>query len=138
MELYPAFRSPVPGGRFEAEGRCLARDIRRLDELAVSLGVQPLSAFADSREPDEDFEPPDDFDGDPESYVELACGPWNDWFASSDGLRTAEALLAAIEDDLKRLGSNARAEGAVADLEGPVRCMPLAVARDVEFRLQVR
>lgn len=138
MELYPAFRAPVPGAGFAAEGRSLARDLERLDQLAVSLGLQPLSAFADNREPPDDFEPPADFDGDPDTYVELACGPWQDWFRAADGLRTAEGLLAAIQADPKRMGSMARAEGAVADLEELVRCLRSAAARDVEFRLQVR
>jgi hypothetical protein len=138
MELYPAFQTPVPGPPFAAEGRSLARDIERLDKLAVSLGLQPLSAFADNREPPEDFEPPADFDSDPESYVELACGPWEEWFSATDGLRTAEGLLMAIQANRKRMGSEARAEGAVADLEELVRCLRSAAARGVAFRLQVR
>jgi hypothetical protein len=138
MELYPAFRSRVPGAPFAAEGRSLARDLQRLDRLATALGLRPLSAFADNRQPPDDFEPPDDFDGDPETYVELACGPWDEWFAAADGLRTAEGLLAAIRADPKRMGSAARAEGAVADLEELARRLRQAAARGVEFRLQVR
>jgi hypothetical protein len=34
MELYPAFRVPVPGAEFAVEGCSLARDIERLDRLA--------------------------------------------------------------------------------------------------------
>jgi hypothetical protein len=112
--------------------------LERLDKLALSLGLQPLSAFGDNRQPPDDFEPPDDFDGDPETYVELACGPWYQWFRAEDGLRTSEGLLAAIQAEPKRMGSVARAEGAVADLEELVRCLRAAAARGAEFRLQVR
>jgi hypothetical protein len=136
VELQPVFQPNLPGLVYQAEGKALIDDLEALEEIAREHGVTPLSAFMDPRQPPEDFEPGDDFDGDAETYVDLACGPWTDWFSTRDGLWAVRALLDILQDDstLARLSD---AETVVYDLEELARCLEAAASRQARFRLAV-
>lgn len=134
VELWPVFKPAIPKLVYQAEGKALIDDLEVLEEIAAEHEIPPLSAFMDPRQPPEDFEPDEDFDGDPETYVDQACGPWTDWFAASDGLRTVRGLLDALQDEstCDRLSD---AETVVPDLEELARCLEVAVGRNARFRL---
>jgi hypothetical protein len=136
VELRPVFRPTVRGLVYQAEGKALVDDLEALEEIAAAHGLTPLSAFMDPRQPPEDFEPGEDFDGDPETYVDLACGPWTDWFPARDGLRAVRGLLKVLQDEAAqdRLSD---AETVVFDLEELARCLQVAVSRKARFRLAV-
>lgn len=135
VELRPAFQPALPGLVYRAEGKALIDDLEVLEEIAAEHGLTPLSAFMDPRQPPEDFEPGEDFDGDPETYVDRACGPWADWFPVQDGLRSVRGLLDALRDGstVDRLTD---AEALVYDLEELARCLENAVSRRAKFRLE--
>src|SRR5262245_56573875 len=99
VELRPVFRPPVSGLVNGAEGKTLVDDLEALEEIATGHGLTPLSAFMDPRQPPDDFEPDEDFAGDPETFLDQACGPWTDWFPAAEGLRAVRDLLDAIRDD---------------------------------------
>src|SRR5437879_12209380 len=98
VELRPVFQPALPGLVCQAEGKAVVDDLEALEGLAAERGITPLSAFMDPREPPEDFEPDEDFDGDPDTYVDLACGPWTDWFPAQRGLTAARRLLRAVQE----------------------------------------
>jgi hypothetical protein len=135
VEMRPVFQPALPGLVYQAEGKALVDDLEALEEIAAEHGLTPLSAFMDPRQPPEDFEPGEDFDGDPDTYVDLACGPWTDWFPAGDGLRSVGGLLDALRDGptLDRLSD---AETVVYDLEELARCLESAVSRRARFRLE--
>ena len=136
VELRPVFQPTLGGVVYMAEGKAVVDDLEALEEIAAKRGIKPLSAFMDPRQPPEDFEPGEDFDGDPETYLDLACGPWTDWFPSRDGLRTVRGLLDALQDDAT-LESLSDPETVVQDLEELARCLETAVSRKAKFRFAV-
>jgi hypothetical protein len=135
VELRPVFRPAVPGLVYQAEGKAVIDDLEALEEIASERGLTPLSAFMDPREPPEDFEPDEGFDGDPETYLDQACGPWNDWFPARDGLRAVRGLLEALRDE-ETQDSLSDAETVVHDLQELARCLEAAVSRKTRFRLE--
>ena len=136
VELHPVFRPAISDLVYRAEGKALIHDLEALEAIASGRGATPLSTFMDPREPPDDFEPDEDFDGDPETYLEQACGPWTDWFPASDGLRAVRGLLEAIrEESGRRLLSDP--ETVEFDLEELGRCLESAAHRKGEFRLAV-
>jgi hypothetical protein len=136
VERHPQFQPPIRGLIFQAEGKALIDDLERLEEIAAEYGLTPLSAFMDPREAPEDFEPDEDFDGDPETYLDQACGPWTDWFAAQDGLTAVRGLLKAVQCRSVQ-DSLSDAETVVFDLEELARCLERAVRRKARFRLAV-
>jgi hypothetical protein len=136
VELQPVFQPAVPNRTYQAEGKALIDDLEALEEIAAEHGITPLSAFMDPRQPPEDFEPDEDFDGDPETYLDQACGPWTDWFPAAEGLRAVRSLLDVLQDDATR-DSLSDAETVTHDLEELVRCLEAAVSRKARFRLAV-
>ena len=134
VEMRPVFQPALPGLVYQAEGKAVVDDLEALEGIASEYGVTPLSAFMDTRQPPEDFEPDEDFDGDPETYLDQACGPWSDWFPARDGLRAARGLLAALQDGSTR-DSLSDAETVVQDLQELARCLEVAVSRNAKFRL---
>ena len=136
VELWPVFRPTVPGLVYGAEGKALIDDLEALEEIAAGHGLTPLSAFMDPRQQPDDFEPDEDFDGDPETYLDQACGPWTDWFPAAEGLGAVRGLLDAVRDDETR-DSLSDAETAVHDLEELARCLNVAERRGAHFRLEV-
>ena len=136
VELLPVFQPALSGVVYMAEGKAVVDDLEALEEIAVEHGITPLSAFMDPRQPPEDFEPGADFDGDPETYVDLACGPWTDWFPSRAGLRTVRGLLDALQEDATLEGLS-DPEAVVQDLEELARCLEAAVSRKAKFRFAV-
>lgn len=91
--IVPYFQSPVPGPSTFCTGEALARHLGELDELAIRLGILPLSAFG--------F--PDDLAGET-----LA------WHDPAWGLETVSSLLERLRDEP---GLVKRAAAVIADLE---------------------
>jgi hypothetical protein len=134
VELWPVFQPVIPGLVYHAEGKAVIDDLEALEAIALEHGITALTVFMDPRQPPEDFEPDEDFDGDPETYLDLACGPWTDWFSAADGLRAVVGLLAAVRDgSAQDLLSDA--ETVVHDLEELARCLEVAARREARFRL---
>lgn len=134
VELQPVFQPPLKGVVYQAEGKAVIDDLEALEALAAGRGLSPLSAFMDPRQPADDFEPDEDFDGDPETYVDQACGPWTDWFPAGEGLRAVRGLLAALQDRSAQ-DELSDAETVIDDLEQLARCLEVAEQRGAKFRL---
>jgi hypothetical protein len=134
VELRPVFQPAVPRLVYQAEGKALVDDLEMLEAIAAANGTTPLSAFMDPRQPPDDFEPDEDFDGDPETYVDQACGPWTDWFPAGEGLAAVRGLLDALQDGPTRDGLS-DPETVVNDLEELARCLEAAAGRQAKFRL---
>ena len=134
VELRPVFRPVLSGLVYQAEGKAVVDDLEALEKIASEHGITPLSAFLDPRQPPENFEPDEDFDGDPETYLDQACGPWTDWFPAPDGLRTVRGLLDALQNCSTR-DRLSDAETVIFDLEELERCLKVAVSRPAKFRL---
>jgi hypothetical protein len=134
VELRPVFQPVLRGLVYQAEGKALVDDLEMLEAIAAAHGTTPLSAFMDPRQPPDDFEPDEDFDGDPETYVDQACGPWTDWFPAGEGLAAVRSLLAALQDGPTR-DALSDPETVVNDLEELARCLEAAAGRQVSFRL---
>jgi hypothetical protein len=135
VELRPVFNPSLEKVSYRAEGKTLIDDLEMLDEFCAKKNLPPLSSFMDQREPPEDFEPDEDFDGDPDTYLDQACGPWNDWFSASEGLCAARGLFDALDDSLRSESSDD--EALEVDLRELVRCLDIAVRQNAKFRLAV-
>ena len=136
VELRPRFRPAIPRLVYQAEGKAVIDDLEALDQIAAGSGGTSLGAFMDPRQPPDDFEPDEDFDGDPETYLDQACGPWTDWFPARDGLRAVGVLLDALRAEAAR-GRLTDADAVEYDLQELARCLEVAAGREAEFRLEV-
>lgn len=134
VELWPEFRPTLSGLVYRAEGKAVIDDLEALEELAAERGLTPLRTFMDPRQPPDDFEPDADFDGDPETYVDQACGPRTDWHPAGDGLTAVRALLDALRDE-EASAALSDAETVLHDLEELARCLQVAAGRKAQFRL---
>src|SRR5262245_28684365 len=134
VELRPVFQPALRGLVYQAEGKAVVDDLEALEAIAAEHGITPLSTFMDPRQPPDDFEPDEDFDGDPETYLDQACGPWTDWFPAQNGLAAVRGLLDALRDEPTRDGLS-DAETVVNDLEELARCLEAAAGRQAKFRL---
>lgn len=92
-------------------GRGLYREIVALDQLAVSLGVEPLSKFG---------------------FAYDHFGQEVRWHSPSEGLRTADALRLGLDASLPE------APDVVQDLEALVSVTRAAVDQGVDFSLVLR
>src|SRR5262249_54695846 len=136
VELRPVFRPTLREAIYQAEGKALVDDLEMLEEIAAERGLPPLTAFMDPRQPPDDFEPDENFDGDPDTYLDQACGPWTNWFPAKDGLTAFQGLLAAVQDPATRAGLS-DAETVIFDLEELVRSLKVAATKNAQFRLEV-
>jgi hypothetical protein len=136
VELRPVFQPLLSGLVYQAEGKAVVDDLDALEAIAAEHRITPLSAFMDPRQPPEDFEPDEDFDGDPETYLDQACGPWTDWFPALEGWRSVRGLLDALQDSMTR-DRLSDGETVVDDLEELARCLEVAVRRKARFRFAV-
>src|SRR5437868_11836039 len=102
LELRPVFQPALPGLVYEAEGKAVLDDLDALEEIASGHGIAPLTAFMDVREAPENFEDDDDFEDEPEAYLERVWGERTDWFQARDGLRAVRGLLDALQEDSTR------------------------------------
>jgi len=124
----PAFQ-PKIGATFEGDGASLFHFATALDEIAERRGVPLLTSFADDREP------PPDFDGFPEELAE-ALGPWTAWFSPTEGLRSVEGLLEALEDPAERATINP-VRGVIDDLSALHAVLVVAKSKGARFRLEL-
>lgn len=122
--LVPCFRSVLgpwggPGSAAFRRGRALARELERLDALALSLGERPLSDFG---------------------FADEYYGQEVRWYEPATALRTVEALRAGPAADGGN-GGGAPAGSAVEiarDLDALATALRTAADRGVELSLVVR
>ena len=125
-ELYPKFDRPVAAD-FKSDGDLLLAELEKLDEIAESPGVTPLSQYMDSREI------PDGFEGDYDDVKRL-LGDRDDWYCASDGIKTVDRLKGAI---LARSHSVLPVVELVNEgLEDLANCLKVAESVDARFRLE--
>ena len=111
VRVYPYFESRVGDIHTYAEGYFLAQHLLDLDELAEAQGVTPLSTFGWN----------DDFQG--ETLI---------WHPSAAGLKTANALLARLEEEELARGDIA---GIVGDLKRIAHALDRADRSGIRFCL---
>jgi len=127
--IFPIFKPRRASIRFQTDGKILAAEFERLDDLADQLGVPRFSAFGDNRAI------PEGFDGDPEALDEL-LGPFDDWFSPVDGLVTVDALLQAF-DQPETAHRFRQLEDVRLELTEMRRSLEHAAAEGVQFRLEM-
>src|SRR5437870_1715057 len=108
-------------------GRALLYFHRQIDDLAMRLGLAPLSGFF---RPDRagvlEYLRGQGVEPDPESL------PDEDWFEPSEGLATIRGLLAHLRGDVQAVPSG---EKVIGDLEEIERVLDPAERDGVRFRL---
>jgi hypothetical protein len=128
-EIRPEYHPPVRGLVYEAEGKALADQIRRIYRFSAKRGIRSITDFLDNRDM-----PEDDFNED----------QWNaargDWHAPSEGLQAIGSLLDAIRADPKAAKHWNKEdpdglETLLDDLEALANSLEKADARGVKFRL---
>ena len=111
IRVLPYFERPVGQNDTWSSGEKYLRNSKELDEIAVRLGVQPLSKFAS---------------GDDMIWGESLC-----WFSPDDALQTTERLLQA---DVTPVLSRA----VIADLTRIRDSLRLACSKSVKFCFLIR
>jgi hypothetical protein len=111
--IVPYFQHQVGDTHAFASGAALARNCRQLDELAVKLGVLPLSDFG---------------------FFDDLAGEAVVWHEAKDGLATASSLLHAIRSDPSLNDDSA----VLPDLGALEAALLQAVSKDVRFCLLLR
>ncbi|HEY8998270.1 MAG TPA: hypothetical protein VIM60_10240, partial [Edaphobacter sp.] len=120
-----------PGYDIFVNGRALARNEDAVEKLALSLGVRPLIEF---------------FSADENSMsllIEEGAGnrelmhrlPPPQWYAATEGLATVEALVAALEHEPQKLGSDG--EEVLAELVEYRRVLKKTEDRKLRWHLAV-
>ncbi len=129
--MYIVVEGDDPGFDIFVNGRALARHEDALEKLALSLGIRPLIEF---------------FSADENSMallIEEGAGnqdllrrlPPPQWYTGAEGLRTVQALVAALEHAPHQLGS----EGpkVLAELTEYARVLQKAESRNLRWHLAV-
>jgi hypothetical protein len=99
--MYIVVEGDDPGYNIYVNGRTLARHESAVEKLALNLGVKPLLEFFSADENSMSLLI-EEGGGNPDLLKRL---PPPQWYTAADGLRTLEALIAALEDDPHQLGS---------------------------------
>ncbi len=99
--MYIVVEGEDPGYCIYVNGRTLARYESVVERLALELGVRPLLEFFSADENSMALLIQEG-GGDPSLLKRL---PPPQWYRAEDGLRTLEALIAALEPDPQQLGS---------------------------------
>jgi hypothetical protein len=99
--MYIVVEGEDPGYDIFVNGRALARHEDALERLALQLGVKPLIEFFSADENSMSLLI-EEGGGNPELIRRL---PPPQWYAPGDGLATVRALIAALKDDPKQLGT---------------------------------
>ncbi|MFI4874136.1 MAG: hypothetical protein ACIALR_02300 [Blastopirellula sp. JB062] len=130
MSVFPVFHPELTGVEFSVEGKLLFDEFETLDGIAEAIDATRFSAFGDDRPI------PEDFDGDEED-LEEALGPWDEWYAPDEGLKTMIALIEAIEEEPDFAAQFDQPKAVLAELREMRRCLELAAARGAQFRLEL-
>jgi hypothetical protein len=100
--MYIVVEGEDPGYNIFVNGRALAKHESAVEALAERLGVPPLLTYFSADENSMSLLI-EEGAGNPELLKRL---PPPQWFEAEDGLRTVSALVAALENDPKRLGED--------------------------------
>jgi hypothetical protein len=111
-------------------GKHLAAESDRLDQVAAELGVPPLMQFF-SVSPEELGDVLESLDVDDMPDAELAE---ESWFEAREGLATVRALLCYLRENIGAVGNSA---GVISDLEDFERVLSEAEERQVKWHLGV-
>jgi hypothetical protein len=99
--MYIVVEGDDPGYNIYVNGRTLARYESAVEKLALDLGVKPLLEFFSADENSMALLI-EEGGGNPDLLKRL---PPPQWYPPDEGLRTVEALIAALDDDPQQLGS---------------------------------
>ncbi len=130
LGIYPVFEPKLVGTKFHGLGEVLIANIDALEGIAESVGLMPLTAFADNRPI------PDDFDGDPEELDEI-MGEWTEWFEPSEGLAATQSLADYIKSNPEAAEQLDDPGEVVDELEEMVRVLGVAALEGIQFRLHM-
>jgi hypothetical protein len=100
--MYIVVEGEDPGFNIFVNGRALAKHESAVEALAERLGVPPLLTYFSADENSMSLLI-EEGAGNPDLLSRL---PPPQWFEAGDGLRTVSALVAALENDPKRLGAD--------------------------------
>jgi hypothetical protein len=128
--FYPVFKPQIEDAVFDLDGKVLARSFKQLDRIASAAGLPAFTSFGDNRPI------PEDFDGDPEELEEV-LGPWEEWFAITDGLQVIGGILRAINSKLPAARSLKERDEIVEELQQLLACLRIASKRGAQFRLEM-
>ncbi len=130
VSVFPEFNPRPAAINFEADGKILAAEFHKLDELAAELEVPLFSSFGDNREI------PADFDGDLEELDEL-LGPWDEWFDAASGITTLRALIDALSSEAAVASRFEYPQEVLEELRELERCLVQAQGVGADFRLEL-
>lgn len=102
--MYIVVEGEDPGFDIFVNGRALARHEAAMERLALELGVKPLLEFFSADESSMALLI-EEGAGNPELLNRL---PPTQWYAPGEGLRTIDALVAALDADPYQLGSEGK------------------------------
>jgi hypothetical protein len=125
---YITLERPIQGLKDDICGRSLARNSLHLDEIATSLGIQPLGSFLScSAEQAADL-----MEGDPEASEKMK-GFKEEWFTASEGLEAVQRLLDHLRKEPTALPSLEWLDAVLLDLEAATRILETAETHGVRF-----
>lgn len=127
LGLIPIFSREF-SGNFGELGEALALELETLEQLAVEVGLTPLSAFADQRQV------PGDFDGSPEE-LDALMGPCRDWFDAAAGADAVDAVRGSIDSPAANAIEFEAREAVVDELTALAACLRKAALTGARFRL---
>ena len=130
LGFFPVFNPPLNDVNATTEGTSLLSECENLDQLAMHLGVSPLTSFTDSRNV------PDDFDGDPDELDEL-MGKWDEWLSAEEGFATISALKDSLENNPEVSKYFRKPKQLVEELSDLARLLQVAKTNGSRFRLEV-
>jgi hypothetical protein len=129
--MYIVVEGEDPGYNIYVNGRTLARYESAVEKLALDLGVKPLLEFFSADENSMALLI-EEGGGNPALMKRL---PPPQWYSAEDGLRTVEALVAALDEDPQQLGSEGRE--VLAELREYEAVLRKTVERGLRWHLAV-
>jgi hypothetical protein len=129
VDVHPEFSPPVRGLVFQAEGKSIIYNERRIRTFSKKRGIRPITDYFDNREM------PDDVD-DVDEWSETRT----DWYPADEGLKAVQSLAQAIRSDPKAAERWNKEdpdglETLLSDLDELARCLREAAKRGGKFRL---
>lgn len=129
--MYIVVEGEDPGFDTFVNGRSLARHEDALEKLALRQGVRPLIEFFSADENSMALLI-EEGAGDQELLRRL---PPPQWYSPTDGLKTVQALLQALQDDPQQLGTEGKQ--VISELKEYQEVLEKAKEREMRWHLAV-
>jgi hypothetical protein len=129
--MYIVVEGDDPGFDTFVNGRSLAQHEDALERLALRLGVCPLIEFFSADENSMSLLI-EEGAGNPDLIHRL---PPPQWYTPQDGLNTINAMLQALEEDPRQLGSES--EHILSELLDYAKVLKKALDRDLRWHLAI-